>query len=462
MLSRRSFLRAATGAGLGQACALATFPAAAPAARPNIVIFLADDLSWGDIEPFGGQQVPTPHLAALARQGLCLDNMFTATAMCAPLRQQILTGLFPVRNGAYPNHSRVYDGVKGLPIYFAELGYRVGRAGKKHFGPDASFPFELIGRENEEPEPGHLEALDRFIRRDPQQPFCLWLASHQPHVPRDKGNPAGYPPGKLQVPPHLVDTESTRQAMSEYFAEVAWLDTQVGACLQLLDDAGHRDHTLFIFVSEHGSQTPFSKWTLYDAGLRAGCIVRWPGHVQPATRNPALTQYVDLLPTLIEAAGGVAPAGLDGKSILPVLRGKTQRHADYVYGIQTTKGIINGGAGYPIRSVRDRRYKFIRNLTPEREFTNVLTREGQPSIIGDWEKLPAGKARAAAYRRRPAEELYDLHTDPAELTNRAADPRLAKVKSRLAARLDAWMKQQNDLGEVTEARAGERHLQGAE
>jgi N-sulfoglucosamine sulfohydrolase len=435
---------------------------AAPFKRPNIVIFLADDLGWRDIEPYGTRQVRTPVLAALAKEGMCLDAMFTATAMCAPTRQQILTGLWPVRNGAYPNHSRVYDGVKGLPAYFRELGYRVGRTGKKHFGPDEAFPFEVIGKGDREPVPGKMEEIDAFLTRDKGQPFFLWIASHQPHMPRDVGDASAYPPEKLEVPPHLVDDISTRQRLSAYYAEITWMDQQLGAVLASVAKAGQAAETLFLFCGEHGTQAPFSKWTLYENGLKAAFIARWPGRVQAGSRTAAMTQYVDLLPTLLEAAGGVAPAGLDGRSFLRVLEGKATRHHDHVFGVQTTKGIINGGAGYPIRSVRDARYKYIRNLRPDLAFTNVLTDAARDSILADWEKLPQGKERAAFYRRRPAEELYDLQVDPFELKNLAAEPRLAAVKKRLSARLDAWMKQQGDEGWATEQRAGERRLKGAE
>lgn len=404
----------------------------------------------------------TPVLAALARQGLCLDAMFTATAMCAPVRQQIMTGMWPVRNGAYPNHSRVRDGVKGLPVYFKELGYRVARVGKKHFGPDEAFPFEVIGTGDREPEPGKMQELDAFMRRDRAQPFFVWIASHQPHMPRDVGDASAYPPEKIQVPPHLVDDISTRQRLSPYFAEITWMDRQLGAVLELVEKAGIANETIFIFCGEHGAQSPFSKWTLYENGLKAAFIVRWPGVVKPGTRSAAMTQYVDLLPTLLEAAGGTAPTGLDGKSFLPVLQGKATRHGEYVFGIQTTKGIINGRAGYPIRSVRDGRYKYIRNLRPDLEFTNILTDASRDSIIADWEKLPHGKARAAFYRQRPAEELYDLELDPFELKNVAGEERLAAVQTRLSARLDGWMKQQGDEGWATEMRARERMLSGPE
>ncbi|MBL8179763.1 MAG: sulfatase-like hydrolase/transferase, partial [Bryobacterales bacterium] len=233
--------------------------------------------------------------------------------------------------------------------------------------------------------------------------------------------------------------------------------------LELLDRTSLYENTLFVFLTEHGSQMPFSKWTCYESGLRAGCIVRWPGRVKAGTRNPAMTQYVDMLPTLLDAVGSPVPPGLDGKSFLPALLGKTTKHAGYVFGVQTTKGIINGGDGYPVRSVRDTRYKYIRNLTPDREFTCVLTRPGgeNPSLQ-DWEQRPEGKARAAFFRRRPAEELYDLLADPFELTNLAGNTGLAAVKARLSRRLDRFMKQQGDEGVATEARATERQMRGGE
>jgi len=446
-LRRRDFLFASAAAG-------------AQPRRPDIVIFLADDLGWRDIEPYGGSQVRTPVLARLAKQGICLDAMFTATAMCAPTRQQILTGQWPVRNGAYPNHSRVYDTAPSLVRELKAAGYRVARTGKKHFGPDEVFPFEVLGTGDKEPIPGKMAYLESFITRDKSQPFFLWVASHQPHMPRDVGDPSAYPPESLKIQPHLVDDASTRRRLSLYYAEITWMDQQLGALLEILDK--HAPNTLFLFCGEHGTQSPFSKWTLYENGLKAAFIVRWPNRIQPGTRAAAMTQYVDLLPTLLEAAGLPVPPDLDGKSFLKVLEGKARKHHDHVFGVQTTKGIINGGEGYPIRSVRDARYKYIRNLTPEKAFSNVLTDPKRDTIIEDWSKLPHGKRRAHFYRRRPAEELYDLKADPYELNNVAAEPGLDRIKKRLAATLDEWMRQQGDKGWETEQRAGERLLRGPE
>jgi N-sulfoglucosamine sulfohydrolase len=464
-MTRRSFLLSSTAAA-----------AAAKPAKPNILLIVADDLSWHDCEPYGSRQVRTPNLARLAREGMCFDGMFTGTAMCAPTRQQLYTGTFPVRNGAFPNHSRVYDGVRSIPHHFSSLGYRIALTGKQHYGPPECFPFEILGETGADPDPAHLEKLSAFVTRDRQQPFFAVIASHQPHTPWEQGDPSSYPPESLKPPPYLPDCPATRKAMSRYFAEVTYLDSQVGAALKTLDQSGAADSTLVVFLSEQGAPF-FGKWTCYDAGLKAAAIVRWPGRVKAGSRNRALTQYVDLLPTLLEAAGadprravtGRPDAhgrdGFDGSSVLNVLLGKTDKHGEYVYGVHTTRGIIAGSPNYPIRSVRSARYKYIRNLNADAEFSNVVTRGQGPfeSLLKGWtDSGPEGARRAAFYRRRPAEELYDVEADPYELTNLAGQPRLGNVQAQLRQKLDPWMAQQGDRGVETELQAQSRQMAGPE
>ena len=231
--------------------------------------------------------------------------------------------------------------MRSIPHHFSRLGYRTGLTGKQHFGPPECFPFEILGERGADPDPSHLEKLSAFITRDRQQPFFAVIASHQPHTPWDQGNPSSYPPASITPPPYLPDCPATRLAMSRYFAEVTYLDSQVGAVLKTLDQSGAADNTIVVFLSEQGAPF-FGKWTCYDAGLKAACIVRWPGRVKAGSRNHALTQYVDLLPTLLEAAGadprqavtGRPDAhgreGFDGSSFLDVLLGRTEKHGDYV------------------------------------------------------------------------------------------------------------------------------------
>jgi len=466
-MNRRNFLQTAGAA------ALAPSGRAAGPPRPNILLIIADDLTCHDCEPYGNRQVRTPNLARLAREGMCFDGMFTATAMCAPTRQQLYTGMFPVRNGGFPNHSRVYEGVRSIPHHFLRLGYRAGLMGKQHFGPPESFPFETIGKTGADPDPANLDPLRNFLIRDRNQPFFAVMASHQPHVPWNQGDPSVYPPDSLKPPPYLVNCPATRQALRLYYAEVTYFDRQVGAALRVLDDSGMADNTIVIVTSEQGTQVPFAKWTCYDAGLKTAFIVRWPGRVKAGSRNRALTQYVDVLPTLLDAAGadwgGISTGrpdahgnrGFDGASFLPVLLGKSATHGEYVYGVHTTRGIINGSPNYPIRSVRSARYKYIRNLNSDAAFSCVLTRgEG---LLQTWARVdPAAARRAASYVHRPAEELYEVEADPYELVNLAGESRLKDVQAQLKQRLEVWMTQQGDRGTDTELQAETRQMKGPE
>jgi len=438
--------------------------------RPNIMLIIGDDMTWRDCEPYGNAEVKTPNMARLAQQGMCFDAMFTTTAMCAPSRQQLYTGMFPVRNGAYPNHSKVYDGVKSLPHYLKALGYRVGLIGKRHFGPPESFPFEVVGGKRGGAD--DTASTAGFVNRDRRQPYCLIVASNQPHTPWNKGEPGDYDADQLTVPPYLVDCPRTRQGLTRYYAEITYLDQQLGACMKIVDESGRRDNTIVMFISEQGMQMPFGgKWTCYDTGLKTAFIVRWPDKVAPGTRTKAMMQYVDVVPTLLEAAGADPEAintgradvhdakGFDGRSFLKVLLAQSSTHRDYVYGVQTTRGIINGSACYPIRSVRSARYKYIRNLNHQAVFYNMVSTH-PADLLHTWMEIgksnSAVAARAHFYQHRPAEELYDLQKDPYELRNLAEDPDYARVKSQLKEELTLWMQQQGDQGVTTELKAIER------
>jgi uncharacterized sulfatase len=439
------------------------------------MIVIGDDMTWHDCEPYGNPDVKTPNMARLAAQGMTLDAMFTATAMCAPTRQQLYTGMFPVRNGAYPNHSRVHDGVRSIVHHLRDLGYRVGLTGKKHFKPPEAFPFEFLkgrGHDNGKGKDLLFDEADAFVQRDKDQPYCLVVASNQPHGPWNRGDPSAYPADKLAVLPHLVDCPETRQQLSKYYAEITYLDDQLGKCLDIVDRSGQRDKTIVIFTSEQGASFPSGgKWTCYDTGLKTAFLIRWPGKVKAGIRTAAMTQYVDVAPTLIEAAGGNPDAietgrpdahgdrGFDGKSFLSVLLGKTNAHRDYVYGAHTTRGIIRGSACYPVRSVRSQRFKYIWNPSHDAVFYNVIS-TGPNTLLETWAEHgkhdPQAAFLARRYQHRPAEELYDVQKDPYELNNLAGKPDYAELKSTLRAELDRWMQQQGDEGVDTELKALQR------
>jgi len=475
LLQHRMFCTLTLAIGCISSSLLLDAPPLAAAGQPSIVMVLADDLEWNDLGCYGNADVKTPHLDRLASQGMRFTHSFTATAMCAPTRQQLYTGIFPVRNGAYPNHSRVKDGTRSIVHHLRKLGYRVGLCGKTHFGPRQSFPFELL----------KASQIEEFIARDKSQPYCLVYTSHSPHQPWKEGDASAYDQASLKIKPYQVDTPAQRKAMASYYAEVTDFDRETGEVMQAVDRVGDPQNTIFIATSEQGPQFPHGKWTCYDTGLRTALIIRWPAKVKPGSTTAAMVQYVDVLPTLLAAASGKPQQNkpqqnkpqqnkpqqnkprqnrprqnkpltkMDGRSFLPVLLGNSQHHNDFVYGVHTTRGIIHGSDCYPVRSVRSKTHKLILNLNHQTLFQNTLTHNTDKG--GYWKSWvekaktdPAAAKLVNAYQKRPAVELYDVVADPYELNNLAGAADLARVQQQLQQKLTAWMKQQGDQGVATE------------
>lgn len=426
---------------------------AGKASKPNFVFIIADDCTFRDIGCYGGQ-AHTPNIDKLASEGMLFTQCFQAAPMCSPTRHNIYTGLYPVKSGAYPNHTFAKEGTKSVVHYLKPLGYRVALSGKKHINPPEVFPFEYSGKGNNP----DFEALDKFVSecKESETPFCIFACSNEPHSPWNKGDASRYDADKLKLPPYFVDTKETRENMTRYLAEITYYDWQVGQALELLDKNGLADNTLVIVVSEQGSSFPFGKWTCYDTGLQSAFIARWPGKIKPGTLSDALIEYLDVLPTYIEAAGGKVPKVLDGKSLLPVLMGKAKEHKEYVFSEMTTRGIINGSEHFGIRSIRSSRYKYLWNFTPEIQFQNACTKS---SIFKSWQEKATDDADAAdkvrRYEHRDGEELYDITKDQYEWNNLADDPKYAKVKAQLRKRLLEWMEAMGDKGQQTELEAKE-------
>lgn len=425
--------------------------------KPNLMFIIADDCTFRDIGCYGGQ-AHTPNIDALATEGMRFTQCFQSAPMCSPTRHNIYTGLYPVKSGAYPNHTFAKEGTKSVVHYLKPLGYRIGLSGKKHIGPREVFPFENIGRGNNP----DFATIDPFIKecKDNKTPFCLFLCSNEPHSPWNKGDPSRYDPSKLRLPPNFVDTPETRQNLTHYLAEITYYDGQVGEALSLLKKHDLADNTLVVVVSEQGSGFAFAKWTCYDSGLQSAFIARWPGKIKAGSVSDALIEYCDVLPTFVEAGGGTPDPVLDGRSLLPVLFGKTKDHKKYVFGEMTTRGIINGSTHFGIRSVRSSQFKYIWNFTPEVPFKNACV---QSQTFRSWQaKAKNGDADAAEkvrrYQHRPGEELYDVSADPYEWKNLSKSPEHAAVKAELRAELLRWMKDTGDKGQETELDA--RNHQG--
>jgi uncharacterized sulfatase len=411
--------------------------------KPNIVLYLADDLSWWDLGCNGNEVVQTPNVDLLAAEGMSMTHIFTPSTMCSPSRSAMYTGLFPHRNGCHMNHGRVREGIQSLPHYLKPLGYHVALAGKRHISPTEAFPFDYINP--------HRDSLSEYINGLEGQPFCLIFASNDPHAPHREGRITA---DDVSVPPHWLDTWEARDLLARYMNDIEAMDREFGGLVDVLKDHELYQNAVLIFTSDHGFEH-FSKWTCYDAGLRVPCVIRWNGVLEGGSENHAMASFVDFLPTFVEMAGGSVPQDIDGISFIEVLRDDLPQHRDLIYGTHTNRGIISGKA-YPIRSVQNREFKYIRNLASDSLFQNINThgRTWDPDDASptwaSWLKLAEDEEsvadRVRHYRKRPAEELYNLAEDPWELNNLAGDPQYASIMEQLKQELEQWMMEQGDLG----------------
>jgi uncharacterized sulfatase len=422
--------------------------------KPNLVIFLTDDQSQFDCTPYGGLGVRTPHMQRLADTGMTFTRAYVASPSCAPSRAALLTGLMPARNGAESNHSKPRAALKKWPAWFQELGYEVAAFGKvSHYRHTVDYGFNHFAHDGFHEDvaiPAAAEWLKKR-KRAGAKPLCLFVGSNWPHVPWP-AKEHGYDPAQLALPAGSVDTPITREWRARYAAAVTKADDDLGLVLDAVRECLPKE-TVVVLTADNGAQWPFGKWNLYEAGVCVPLIVAWPGVVKAGARTDAMVQWVDLLPTLLEAVGGKAPADIDGRSFLSVLRGQSRAHRERIF---TTHSNDNRFNVYPSRAVRDERWKYIRNLHPEYAFTThidlVAGELGQRAFFSTWEAAaktnPAADAILKRYHARPAEELYDLANDPHEQRNLAADPGFSGPLAGLRADLDAWLKAQGDLQRV--------------
>jgi len=439
-MNRRDFLRAGASA-----LALSMLPASLLALdtsekKPNFLIIMADDVSWSS---FGcadsGLFTRTPNIDTLATEGVRFTNFFCASAQCAPVRHELYTGLLPPSSGVYDNGNKPRAKYRNVVDYLGAAGYNVGLAGKLHFKSESKFA-EVPGftsNANHSAPTWSLDGARHFISKAQakDQPFCLFLCSVHAHHPWTIGDSSRFPVDEMVLPPHMVDGPVTRACMSEHAAEVEDLDNQVGATMQLLKDMKLEEDTVLIFLSEQGTAMPNGKWSIYDFGCRALCTVRWPGKIKPGTTTDAIAMYCDIVPTLVDLAGGTISDKIDGRSLSKVLlsddTSESRKHA-----------LLFGQKHLKQRALRKKDYKLIWNPNTDEVYNqpNIMGSKGNKRFHDAWQEWvekaktdPVARAKVDRIIKHPEFELYDIRTDPFETKNLADNPEHSqRVKNMLS------------------------------
>lgn len=426
--TRRDFLRTAAASGVS----LALADAQPPAQRPNIIYLHSHD-SGRYLQPFG-HSVPTPNLQRLATEGVLFRRAFSAAPTCSPSRAALLTGQCPHRNGMLGLAHRGFsltDYSRHIVHTLRTGGYHSVLAGLQHVAVKP----ETIGYD-QVLHPKSTAAADvtpeavAFLNSRQAAPFFLDVGFFETHREYPKPTPSDDP--RYTLPPAPIpDTPQTRLDMAGFHSSARNLDKAVGEILDALDRNGLAGNTLIVSTTDHGVAFPLMKCNLEDNGWGVSLIMRGPGGFTGGKVSDALISHIDIFPTLCDLAGVPHPAWLEGKSLLPVIRGEAREINEEVF------AEVNYHASYePKRAVRTQRWKYIRRYGDKH--TPVLPNcdDGLSKslwIEHGWKNLIL-----------PEESLYDLIFDPNEQHNLAADASFLPVLKEMRERLDRWMHRTSD------------------
>lgn len=409
--------------------------------RPNIVVFIGDDVGWRDSGAYGNPSVRTPHIDRLAREGLRVEHAYLTIAQCSPSRISILTGKYPHSTGAEDLHMPLPEGERMVPSYLQEQGYFTGHMQKTHYGPHANAQFQWYSPDLSADFPDFLDAAEG-------RPFFLWVGFSDAHRPYEAGavDPP-HDPGLVQVPPYLVDTPETRADLALYYDEIARMDGEIGRMVAELERRGLRENTLIVYMSDNGMPFPRAKGTVYDEGIRTPLIFAWPRAVAPGqVYDRGLVSVIDLAPTFLELAGAPPAATMQGASIRDLLSDPAAHPGrEMVFSERNWHDCDEH-----IRSLRTERYKLIRTdayldlplctaadlASSPTWFSLIAAKKGGTLTPGQARLFETPRARI---------ELYDLEADPWELVNVGDQAEYAATAQELALALDRWIQETGDF-----------------
>jgi len=451
------------------ACSAAVY--GANEARPNILLITADDLNYNSTGVYGcGIEGITPNIDQLAAEGMRFNNAHVTIAVCQPSRSVWMTGRYPHRNGA-KGFGPINSDVTTLQERLNETGYVNGIMGKNsHLTPREKFRWDYYVTSQElgngRAPALYYESAKRFFEqaKELEKPFFLMANSDDPHRPfaeseqeslygKNKKQDGMDPqpvsrtitPQEAEVPGFLPDLPDVRKEIAQYFTSVHRCDETVGEVLRALEDAGLKENTLVMFLSDHGMPLPFAKTNCYLNSTKTPWIVRWPGVTTRGTVDrDHFIAGIDFMPTILDAVGLEMNPGMDGASFLPLLYGEKQSDRDEVYTVfhETVRK-----TRYEMRCVQNGKFGYIYNawsdgtLEFKNESQSGLTMAAMQAAA---ETDPEIAARVELFLYRVPEEFYDFEADPDGLVNLINDPAHASKIENMRRQLESWMESTGD------------------
>ncbi len=433
--------------------------------KPNILWIVVEDQS-PNIPAFGDSTVVTPVLNALAKEGVCYDNFFSPHPVCGPARASIITGMYAnsigashMRTGpwfkddmtpqainaykALPPDISAYEAVPPLQVkmfteYLRSAGYYCSNNSKE----DYQFVRTMTSWDES-------NKTAHWRNRPKDTPFFSVFnlgVTHESQI-WAKSQDSLWIDNKVDVPipPYLPDTEVGKKDIQRMYSNILEMDAQVGTLIKQLEDDGLMDNTIIVWYSDHGGPLPRQKRVLYDSGIKVPMIIRFPNGQFAGSRDDRMISFIDLAPTMLSLAGIEPPSHMQGTAFLgDYLR---QNEPQYVYAAADRFDELTD----KMRSVRDKRFKYIKNYQPEKSLYADLAYRKQMPIMQELLKLKKDNkltAQQALWFQEPKanEEFYDLDKDPFELNNLSADPKYKVDLERLRKACENWTLEINDTG----------------
>ncbi len=474
------------------------------AAEKNVIFIIADDES-PTLGCYGDPTAKTPAIDTIAADGTLFHNAFATTASCSASRSVVMSGLHNHRNGQY-GHQHSYHKFASyhsvvslaLPRVMANAGYRTGHVGKYHVAPEQVYRFENYMKANGRNAVEMAEKSKEFITADSDKPFFLYFGTSDPHrgggvdrnserelkpnlfgnLPNKEAYPGVeevfYDPADIPIPHFLPDTPDTREELVQYYQSISRVDQGIARLVEILKEAGLYDKTLIVFTADHGMAFAGGKTTVYEGGLKVPFVVRNPYEENRGVESKALISHIDITPSLLDFAGGLdhnknAPKkfvaskkfwkdfpevrrdslgpNLDkyhGKSWLSILGDPEAEHWDTAFASHTFHEIQ---MYYPMRVVRDKKYKLIWNIAHELPYPFASDLWAASSFQAQFQEsldAPYGQKSVGEYIHRPEFELFNIAEDPYEAKNLASDPEYRDVLIQYQEKMKKFQKEMQD------------------
>ena len=435
--------------------------AAEPAARPNIVWIVVDDMS-ANFSCYGEKLIRTPHVDRLAKDGTRFSKAFVTAPVCSPCRSALITGCYQTTVGAHHHRSgrgerkiTLPGDVVPVPVLFRKAGYYTCIGGFQATG-------DRLGKTdyNFEWDRAMYDGND-WAGRKPGQPFFMQVQLHggkyrgqwpnanwQNRVKKELGS--NTKPADVVLPPYYPREPVILQDWADYLDCCRYTDKEVGDVIARMEKEKLLDDTVVFFMTDHGISHARGKQFLYDEGTHVPFVVRGPGIAKGTTRDD-LVEHIDMAATSLALVGIDIPKWMQGRNVLA--KDYVKRDAVFAARDRCDETMDH------IRSVRTERFKYIRNYMNQRPHLQPCRYKDEKAMVQRLRELHAAKKlddlteKLLFAETRPAEELYDLAADPHEVNNLAADPKHKATLEAMRKKLGAWEEGTGDRGRKPEPMA---------